>query len=334
MNELLRVFFAYFRSRLRLIAGLLLFCLIFAAVFALYGLPAAAVGYGLLLCGFFGLLFSAIDFYHFYSKHKSLWALKEVICLEPDHLPLPDGLIEGDYQELVQALQQENRRVRWAERQRFAELGDYCTLWAHQIKTPIAALDLLLQNQETAACNRELREELRRVEHYVEMVLCYLRLDSDSTDYVLREYELDGIIAQALRKYASQFIRRRLRLDYQPLCCRVLSDEKWLLFVIEQILSNALKYTHSGGVSIKLEPPRTLVIADTGIGIAQEDLPRVFDKSFTGYNGREDKRASGIGLYLCRRVTDKLGHGLSITSEAGRGTTVRLDLEQRRLETE
>lgn len=121
---------------------------------------------------------------------------------------------------------------------------------------------------------------------------------------------------------------------YAPLNVSVITDEKWLLFVIEQVLSNALKYTRSGSVSITLEAPKTLCIRDTGIGIAPEDLPRVFEKGYTGSNGRTDKRATGIGLYLCRRILAKLGHSITIASTPGMGTTVRIGLEQDALEVE
>ena len=194
-------------------------------------------------------------------------------------------------------------------------------------------LRLLLQDADTDE-QRALLEQLQSVEQYVEMVLGYLRLESPSSDYVIRNYALDDIVRQAVRKYASQFIRRKLRLEYTPLNVSVITDEKWLLFVIEQVLSNALKYTRSGTVSITLEAPKTLCIRDTGIGIAPEDLPRVFEKGYTGSNGRTDKRATGIGLYLCRRILAKLGHSIRIASTPGVGTTVRIGLEQDALEVE
>lgn len=112
---------------------------------------------------------------------------------------------------------------------------------------------------------------------------------------------------------------------------KVLTDEKWLSFVIEQLLSNALKYTPSGSITITLEDPLTLCIRDTGIGIAPEDLPRVFEKSYTGYNGRSDKKASGIGLYLCKRICHNLGHTITIESSLDTGTTVRIFLEHESL---
>ena len=159
------------------------------------------------------------------------------------------------------------------------------------------------------------------------MVLCYLRLDSDSTDYLFVRCDLDSVVRQAVRRFSSQFIHRKIRLEYEPLGCRVLTDEKWLLFVLEQVLSNALKYTPSGGtVSIFLEEPKTLCIRDTGIGIAAEDLPRIFEKGFTGCNGRTDKKASGIGLYLCRRICQNLNHTITAESQAEQGTTIRIGM--------
>ena len=166
------------------------------------------------------------------------------------------------------------------------------------------------------------------------MVLAYLRLDAGSTDYVLREYELDPIVRGAVKRFSAEFIERRLALDFHPTGARVLTDEKWLSFVLEQLLSNALKYTPAGSVSVYREGEATLCIADTGIGIAPEDLPRIFEPGFTGLNGRADKRASGLGLYLCRRVCENLGHRITAESEPGKGTTVRLDLSRRELRAE
>ena len=201
----------------------------------------------------------------------------------------------------------------------------YYTLWAHQIKTPIAAMRLLLQQRADPA-DQPLSQELFSIEQYVEMALQYQRLGSDATDYVIRRCGLDDIVRQAVHKYAPLFIRKKLALRYEPCTARVLTDEKWLQFVVEQVLSNALKYTKTGSITIREAPGPALVIEDTGIGIAPEDLPRVFDCGFTGYNGRADKKATGLGLYLCRRVCRKLSHTIGISSEPGRGTTVTIGL--------
>ena len=167
--------------------------------------------------------------------------------------------------------------------------------------------------------------------------LTYLRLDSESTDYVFCEQSLDDIVKRSVRKFAAQFIGRGIRLDYTPSGKRVTTDGKWLGFVIEQLLSNALKYTQRGSVAILAEespPTFSLVIRDTGIGIAPEDIPRVFERGYTGCNGRSGQSSSGLGLWLCKRVCGNLGCGVSISSEVGRGTAVRLtfDGSERRFE--
>ena len=158
------------------------------------------------------------------------------------------------------------------------------------------------------------------------MVLSYIRLGSNENDFVIKEYDLDNIVRQAIRKYAPLFIRKKINLDFQPTTYKVLTDEKWLVFVIEQLLSNAIKYTNKGKISIYPLEDNKLVIEDTGIGISQEDIPRIFDKGFTGYNGRTDKKATGLGLYLCKNILDKLSHKISIESEVGVKTNVILDL--------
>ena len=210
---------------------------------------------------------------------------------------------------------------------------DYYTVWAHQIKTPIASMRLHLQNEDSPFA-RNLLKDLYNIERYVEMVLTFLRLDSDSTDYVFKEYDLDKIVKTSLKKFSREFIDRKLTLIYEPINTTVLTDEKWLGFVIEQVLSNALKYTPSGSITVSLQPPKTLRICDTGIGIAPEDLPRIFENGYTGFNGRTDKSSSGIGLYLCRRICNNLGHGITATSTVDVGTAIDIDLSKRKIEIE
>lgn len=327
------MFGAYVRENRKVVIVLAVYTAVFAFIFWLYRLPLGAVGYAALVCLFLLLVWLAVDYRRFAVRLRLLRRLEQEITLSTEQLPEPDGALEAQYQALVRALDADRRALLTRSQQGYQELVEYYTVWAHQIKTPIAAMRLLLQDADTDE-QRALLEQVQSVEQYVEMVLGYLRLESPSSDYVIRNYLLDDIVRQAVRKYASQFIRRKLRLEYAPLNVSVITDEKWLLFVIEQVLSNALKYTRSGSVSITLEAPKTLCIHDTGIGIAPEDLPRVFEKGFTGCNGRTDKRATGIGLYLCRRILEKLGHTIAITSTVGEGTTVRIGLQQDALEVE
>lgn len=321
------MFLAYWKTNRKIALALLLIVAVFAGVFALYRLPVQAVAYAAVICLFFGGIWFAADYRKFALRHRTLQRLCEAAELGMECLPPPEGALEADYQALVRAQDAVRRELTDQMQRRYADMNEYYTVWAHQIKTPIAAMRLLLQSGEGEA-NRALSDELQRIEQYVEMVLGYLRLESRSSDYVIRSYDLDGIVRPAVRKFASQFIHKKLRLDYEPVQATVLTDEKWLLFVIEQVLSNALKYTRTGGITITLEEPKTLCIRDTGIGIAPEDLPRVFEQGFTGYNGRDDKRATGIGLYLCRRILTRLGHTITIESELGAGTAVRIGLDR------
>ena len=294
-------------------------------IFWLYGLPGEAIAYLLCLCCIGTSFWAVLSFVRFWRKHKILRKMEEAIFVTAEDLPETTTLIEEDYQHLIQRLVRENRQRQAAADSMLEDLTSYYTLWVHQIKTPIAAMDLLLQAGPDRATEMEI--ELQKIAQYVDMVLQYLRLDSTAKDLVLQRCQLDAVVRQTVRKYAKLFILKKIQLVFQETKWEVLSDEKWLCFLLEQLLSNALKYTPEGGkISIFLDGETNLVIADTGIGIAPEDLPRVFEKGFTGNNGRMDKKATGIGLYLCRRVTNLLGHTISIASEPGVGTQVRLGL--------
>ena len=319
------LFGAWLASR-KLVAAAGLFCALSGVlIFWLYGLPGEAIAYLLCLCCIGTSFWAVLSFVRFWRKHKILQKMEEAIFVTAEDLPETTTLIEDDYQHLIQRLVRENRQRQAAADSMLEDLTSYYTLWVHQIKTPIAAMDLLLQAGPDRATEMEI--ELQKIAQYVDMVLQYLRLDSTAKDLVLQRCQLDAVVRQTVRKYAKFFILKKIQLVFQETKWEVLSDEKWLCFLLEQLLSNALKYTPEGGkISIFLDGETNLVIADTGIGIAPEDLPRVFEKGFTGNNGRMDKKATGIGLYLCRRVTNLLGHTIYIVTEPGVGTQVRLGL--------
>lgn len=324
---------SYLRQRRGSLGLFGLFCVIFAVTFGLYGLPIGAVWYPAALCAAVGLCVLAVDFVRFRQRHRALLRLCEETGSHSMPLPPAAGPTEERYQQLIRQLEAAQAEARAGFSRRYADMVDYYTAWAHQIKTPIAAMGLTLQSEDTAL-SRRLRGELFRIQQYVEMVLVFLRLDSDTTDYLIREYPLDEILRQEVKRYAGEFISRRLELRYEPLGVSVLTDEKWLAFVIGQVLSNALKYTPSGSISIMLEEGPTLCIRDTGMGIAPEELPRIFEKGYTGSLGRLHHNASGIGLYLCRRVCANLGHTITAESVPGEGTAIRIGLGRRPLEIE
>jgi len=333
----MKTFFQWLRSRVWYFALFAAFFAVLGLLFYLYRLSGEIVIYGFALCAALGLIFCAGDFAAFRRRHRALRAALEAMPDVREPLPAPSGQIDGDYGELVSALRQENARLRSAAAVRREDMDDYYTLWAHQIKTPIAAMGLISQSAGetlTAREKAELETELFRTEQYVALAMSYQKLSGDGSDFVIARCPLDGVIRQAVHKYARQFIRKGLTLRYEPVDVTVLTDEKWLQFVLEQLLSNALKYTRAGGISIYLRDSFKLVIEDTGIGIAPEDLPRIFEKGFTGYNGRADKKSTGIGLYLCRRILARLGHTIWAESVPGRGTKVILDLAGRELEVE
>lgn len=218
------------------------------------------------------------------------------------------GDLEALYRSMIAKMRQEKEELIFEDQKRYTEMMDYYGMWAHQIKTPIAAMRILVQsgmdreeNEENQKLFRQLQMELFKTEQYVEMVLSYLKIGDIAKDMVLERCDLGKVVRQAVKKYSRLFILQKLSLEMGEIAEIVLTDEKWLSFVVEQILSNALKYTKSGSVSIYLEQEGVLVIKDTGIGISAEDLPRIMEKGYTGYNGRIDKRSTGIGLYLCKK---------------------------------
>lgn len=317
----MRIIVDYLKSKVKLILVMIIVPLIFAVVFSLYNLQAEAVLYASLLSITLIFIVAIFDFSKFYKKHNTLKALGEAVTISIENLPEAATLIEKDYKALVETLFKDRYILEAQYDEQKTDMINYYTLWVHQIKTPIAAMNLILQEDDTIE-NRELQVQLFKIEQYVEMVLVFLRMGSDNTDYVFKEYDLQQVVKQSIRKYASMFIRKKINMNLKPIETKVITDEKWLSFVIEQLISNAIKYTNEGGnISISADN-NTLIIEDTGIGIASEDLYRICEKGFTGYNGRKDKKASGIGLYLCKEIIKKLGHSIDFQSQPGKGTTV------------
>lgn len=284
-----------------------------------------------------------VGFFRYSSKVKALSnALKRPVE-EQAQLPEATDDVEILYHRLL-----ENQSIARSESEssaaiRQSQMRDYYSMWVHQIKTPISAMKLLLEaereelgqlicDEEQQASLKELsdnvasfEDELFRIEEYVSMALQYQRVSSTENDFVLEKVSVDGVIRDTIKKYAKIMIRRHIGINYSGTGQDVYTDGKWLAFMLEQILSNAIKYTPQGVVTIETAEEKDrffITIKDTGIGIKAEDLPRVFEKGYTGYNGHADKKATGIGLYLCRQMADKLGHTIRMESEIGKGTKV------------
>lgn len=330
----MELFKMYLKQRIKGILAVLLFVGLFATSFLLYHLPMKAILYPTSLCVLLSIFFILADFIRVRKKHLQLLEIQKLNAAMISTLPNIESVEDSDYQEIIKTLQMELTNFETASSIKYQNMIDYYTVWVHQIKTPIASMKLNLQNEDIPF-SRKLSSDLFRIEQYVEMVLAYLRLDSASSDYVFKEHSIDIIIKDSVKKFASEFIIRKIRLEYQPSDKTVITDDKWLSFVLEQIISNALKYTREkGSIKIHMQEPKTLCIEDTGIGIAPEDLPRIFEKGYTGYNGHNDKRASGIGLYLCKRICQNLGAEITVTSELDKGTVIRINLEEYKFKAE
>lgn len=297
-----------------------------AAVFVLYDIGLEPLLYGVILSFVLLTALLAGDFLH--EKRRSLERASAAASIAVSWRTLPEAqsLAEEEYQKMIAALGAEMEHLAAEANAERQDMLDYYTAWVHQIKTPIAVMRLKLSDD--TAEQRILCAELQRIEQYVDMVLQYIRISSESNDLMVREYSLDELIRQAIRKQANWFVQKRLRLCYTPVEAEIVTDQKWFVCILDQLLSNAVKYTNEGTVTIALEHD-LLIISDTGIGIAEEDLPRIFEKGYTGSNGRLGQKSSGLGLYLAKKSADLLSIPIRVESAVGRGSTFTLDLRQK-----
>ena len=305
-----------------------------------------------------------------FVKRNFLWILLALL-LAGSHLLylylLPASVedIEQLYGQILEKVAIQQRLLEDRAELQQTEMYDYYARWVHQIKTPIAALQLLLETQkkdvakdaetilekagkENAVLENlleqqytqnmeqfsDMEEELFCIEQYVGMALQYQRVKSESKDYVFTQVSVDKMVRTVIRKFAKLMIRKKIPRKYEGCRQQVITDEKWCAFVLEQVLSNAIKYTKNGTIRIRIEQELNwlyIVIEDQGIGIRKEDIPRVFEKGYSGYNGHEDKRSTGIGLYLSRQILEKLGHTIQIESEVGKGTAVWIGFSMKQI---
>lgn len=288
----------------------------------------ASILYSCIIMTFLSSIFLFLDYMAFSKKKKRMELLLQDLTTESKELPIADNSLEKNYQEMISALYEKMKKNKTEMEKEHQEQMEYYTMWMHQIKTPISAMELSLKNID-AKERRGIEGELFKIEQYVEMALHYVKMKDLSSDLVIREYEVSDIVKVSIKKYASLFINKKLSVTIAPGVMYVRTDSKWLSFLIEQILSNSIKYTNEGGIHISFAP-NALVIEDTGIGIREEDKARIFEKGYTGYNGRIDKKASGIGLYLVKKVADSLAVKIQIDSKVGQGTKVILTFPDKR----
>lgn len=294
--------------------------------------------YAVVITLFFGLLFAMWDYLKYRRKCYALFLALEKEEERTHFLPEAGDVPEKLYQRMLEGAEQEKRKLHTVYDSKKKDVTDYYTMWTHQIKTPIAALRLLLEDEDTGEpCRQREQEELFKIEQYAEMALYYARLESISSDLLFKFCDIRSLVVGAAQKYSVLFFHSGIRFQIEEFELKAVTDEKWLAFVVEQVLSNALKYTGQGRITVygsdeegnqKEGRVRYLTIEDTGAGIRESDLPRIFERGFTGYNGRQGSKSTGIGLYLCDRVMKELSHTICVKSVLGRGTRVILGFEQ------
>ena len=312
---------SYLYSRrffLALLILLLGFILLFAFVFDAY---RSLLEYVALLLAFLSFLFIGADAWPAFKSYRS----QKLQLSAQSHTPLEKLL-----QERVEELEYEQKNQLLVEQEKYNDLLDYYTLWVHQVKTPIAASSLLIGDLKDKEAKSQLEQELFKIESYVHLVLQYLRLESFPDDLVLKQESLADLVREVVKKYALFFIQQGLSLNLHDLDHTIVTDKKWFLVILEQVLSNSLKYTKEGSIEIYFHEG-SLYIKDTGLGIQNADLLRVFERGFSGYNGRLTQQSSGLGLYLSKKIADQLGHKIAIDSQVGQGTTVSIAFPEKKL---
>lgn len=314
----------FFRERKRGYLHTLICIGIFGVLFSLYDISIKYIWYPTLLNFVFFVGYGIWDYRRYKERYLQLICIKNHVESTLENLPEPIGEIEAAYQELLQEMMHKKNETINNLKAHLEENTEYVTLWTHQIKTPLTALQFVageLLEPQRGECYTRLFE----IEQYQDMMLQYLRLEGGGDDYVLKAYTLSAMVNQSIKYFARIFIGKGIGVKVDiPEGFQVITDEKWLVFVLKQIISNALKYTNKGEIFIFVEQEKTLVIQDTGIGIVPEDIPRLFERGYTGYNGRKDKKASGLGLFLSKKILDNLNHSIVVQSSLDQGTKVKI----------
>ncbi len=320
-------FFRYLKDNIRFVLLYFVLAAFLATIAALAGgslmgpdgVYAAAATFAIYLVGLL------VDYG---IRRKQALRLRELVAADDKTpvLPEPNDIRDELYTELIAGLYDAQMKNLNRLEEDYRDSRDFMAAWAHEAKTPVTAARLILDGPVGEAEAESLREEIERINGYVEQVLYHTRADSFSRDYLLAEEELLKLVRENVKKHSALFIRKRIAVEINvPEGLLVCTDRKWLLFILDQLLSNALKYTGEQGkvtITARREGRETvLCYRDDGVGIGQADLERLFDKSFTGRNGRtEGSAATGLGLYLAQKLANKLGHRITVSSAPGQGT--------------
>ncbi|CAI6083870.1 sensor histidine kinase [Cohnella sp. JJ-181] len=301
-----------------------------ALMMAVSGVDSDTVLYTASACLVFTVGYAFAGYAYRRAFYRELELSMDAKDAKVDHLPRPQTRGQGRLLAFVRHRQDEHEGQLRRLRAEIREHQDFVMSWIHEVKLPIAAARLLLAREEALpeALADKLEDEIGKIDSYVEQALYFSRIDSFSRDYYIAELPLQTLVKASVRKYAKLFINKRIAFEIQEGELRAHSDGKWLAFIVEQIMANALKYTpEQGRIAAGWEEDaaeKRLWIEDNGIGIPPEELGRVFDKGFTGTNGRSHAKSTGLGLYLARQMALKLGHRLSVRSEPGAGTRLTI----------
>ena len=294
----MKLFLDYMKNQSVILFGYLLVCIVFITISVLATLEIEYVFLGIEILGFILLIYLIV---HWFQYQK-----------------LSD--VKDDNERLLN----ENKNLKSEMLNQKDDLNAYFLMWLHQIKTPMTVSKLLLEKPDDTT-NTKLKMQLMYIEQYINMAMNYLKMIDHSTDMDITEVNLDDIIKNLLKKYSLLFIHNHISLEYQSNVTHVISDSQWLTILIEQILSNALKYTENGKIAIQyLEEKHALEIRDTGIGIRSEDIPKIFDRGYSGFNGRMNEKSSGLGLYLARKISERLNIQIEVESKLSQGSIFRL----------
>ena len=294
----MKLFLDYMKNQSVILFGYLLVCIVFITISVLATLEIEYVFLGIEILGFILLIYLIV---HWFQYQK-----------------LSD--VKDDNERLLN----ENKNLKSEMLNQKDDLNAYFLMWLHQIKTPMTVSKLLLEKPDDTT-NTKLKMQLMYIEQYINMAMNYLKMIDYSTDMDITQVNLDDIIKNLLKKYSLLFIHNHISLEYQSNLTYVVSDSQWLTILIEQILSNALKYTENGKITIQyLEDKHALEIRDTGIGIRSEDIPKIFDRGYSGFNGRMNEKSSGLGLYLARKISERLNIQIEVESKLSKGSVFRL----------
>ena len=311
----------YFRSRQFLCLLLLIFYSLLFAFSYLFESERAVLRYVMLLL----LLVSLIGFVFDFVKQYQTF--RRAVLYGESQVKTP---LEALLFSKIETLEKDKKELQLQHQAKQSDLLDYYTLWVHQIKTPIAASKLLVEDLQEQTLKNQLEQELFKIDSYTNLVLQYLRLESFHDDLVVKRENIEDLVKDVVKKYAIFFIQQGLSLNLHDLNHTIITDKKWFLVILEQVLSNSLKYMKQGGIEIFFKED-TLYMKDTGLGIQDADLLRVFERGFSGYNGRLTHQSSGLGLYLSKKIADELGHELHLQSVVGEGTTVMITFKEKKL---